>query len=169
MIRNKNDRDHEPHQEYPANPNKAENRGIDADLFDLCCTRFLENPSLKTMGIHLVYLAPGSAGMKMTAAAGYTTVKNRLHGGIIATLADTVMGWSVVTLGHIGNVTLDMNLNYFAPVFEGTELTAEAVVIHSGRSTTVAEASLYNDQGKLVAKSRGTFFATTGSDNIGAY
>jgi acyl-CoA thioesterase len=107
--------------------------------------------------------------MKLSVKQEYTTVKGRLHGGIIATLADSCMGWSINSLGKIGTVTIDMTLNYFAPVYLGTELRAEGNVIHAGRSTVVAEASLYdNSSGKLVAKSRGTFFVTNNVDIIGA-
>ena len=106
--------------------------------------------------------------MKMTISHEYTTVMGRLHGGIIAALADTAMGWSVLSLGRI-SVTVDMTLNYFVPVFEPTELTAKGYVIHAGRNTVVAEAELFANNDKLVAKSRGTFFVHSQTEMIGAY
>jgi acyl-CoA thioesterase len=145
-----------------------ENKGIDDNLFHAMCTRFDEIPAHETMGMSLTYLGHGVAAMKMSVEQEYTTIKGRLHGGLIATLLDTVMGMSVNSLGKVGTVTLDMNLNYFAPVFQGTELKAEGNVIHAGRSTAVAEASLYDNNGKLVAKSRGTFFVTNKIDITGA-
>jgi acyl-CoA thioesterase len=102
--------------------------------------------------------------MKMIVEQEYTTVKGRLHGGLIASLLDDVMGWSYNTLGKFGNVTVDMTLNFFAPIFQGTELKAEGNVVHAGRSIVVTEASLYDNTGKLVAKSRGTFFVTNNTN-----
>lgn len=150
------------------NKTEAENKGIDEKWFYTLCQHFKESPSLQTMGIELIYLGKGIAGIKMSAERGYTTVNGRLHGGIIATLADTVMGWAIISLGN-PTVTVDMRLNYFAPVFEGTELTAEGYVIHAGKTTAVAEASLFNNKGKLVAKSMGTFFVNPEANTIGTF
>lgn len=145
----------------------TENRGIDEKLFHTLCSRFEEIPIHTTLGISLTYLGPGVAAMRMIVEPEYTTIKGRLHGGIIASLLDDVMGWSYNTLGKFGNVTVDMTLNYFSPVFQGTELRAEGNVIHAGRSIAVTEGSLYDNTGKLIAKSRGTFFITKDSDIIG--
>jgi acyl-CoA thioesterase len=133
----------------------VENRGIDEGFFLNLCNIFKSIPVLRTFGVNLIYLGPGTVGMKMTAAKEHTTISRRLHGGMIATLADTAMGWAVLSQG-IDSVTLDMRLNYFVPVFEGTEIIAEGCVIYAGKTTASAEASLFSN-GKLIAKSQGTF------------
>ena len=138
------------------NITEVENKGIDEQYFCFLCEQFKIIPALQTMGLTLMYLGQGTAGVKMNANLEYTTINGRLHGGIVATLADTVMGWAIVSMG-IDSVTIDMSLNYFAPVYEGSDITAESYVIFAGKTTVVAEANIFN-QGKLVAKSRGTFF-----------
>lgn len=150
--------------------NKSEvvNKGLDETVFQIMCSRFGQIPTLKTLGANLIYLGLGEASMKLSVGHDYTTVKNRLHGGIIATLADSTMGWAVASLGRVGSVTTDMNLNYFSPVFEGSELISEAYVIHAGRTTVAAEANLYNTDRKLVAKARGTFYVTGNTTVTGA-
>ncbi|NLV17165.1 MAG: PaaI family thioesterase [Syntrophomonadaceae bacterium] len=145
-----------------------ENRGIEDNLFNAICTRFDELHAHQTFGISLTYMGPGTVGMKMITGQEFTTVQTRLHGGVIAALLDTAMGQAVVSLGKVGTVTLDMSLNYLAPVFLGTELEAEGNVIHAGRSTAVTEANVYDNNGKLVATSRGTFFVTNKPDITGA-
>ncbi len=146
----------------------TENKGIDENLFSAICTKFGEIPAHNTYGMSLTYVGHGLVGMQMIVGQEYTTVRERLHGGIVATLLDTVMGQSVVSLGKVGTVTLEMNLNYLSAVFLGTRLTAEGNAIHIGRSTVVSEASAYDNNGKLVAKSRGTFFVTNKPDITGA-
>ncbi len=136
------------------------NKGLDEALFQAMCSRFPQIPTLQTLGVTLLYLGPGESSMKLTVRHEYTTVKNRLHGGIIATLADSTMGWAVASLGREGSVTVDMSLNYFSPIFEGSELISEAYVVYAGKTIVVAEANLYNQDRKLLAKARGTFFVT---------
>ncbi len=143
----------------------AENRGIDEKFFFDLCNIFVNIPTLQTFGINLLYLGQGTVGLKMMANREYTTINGRLHGGIIATLADTAMGWAILSLG-INSVTLDMSLNYFAPVFQETEIIAEGRVVHAGKTTAVAEASLFN-RGKLVAKSNGTFYLRPNNNERG--
>ncbi len=135
---------------------KIENRGIDGEFFDFLCQRWESAPIHQTMDISLSYLGPGAAGIKISPGREYTTIRGRLHGGISAVIADTAMGWAIITLGSTC-VTIDMYTNYLAPAFGEQDLFAEAQVIHSGKRTVVAEATLYNDKGELVAKSRGTF------------
>jgi uncharacterized protein (TIGR00369 family) len=146
----------------------TENRGIDDKLFYYLCTMFDEIPVHKTLGMSLAYLGPGVAAMRMVVGQEYTTVKGRLHGGLVASLLDDVMGWSYNTLGKLGNVTIDMSLNYFAPVFSGTELQAVGTVIRAGRSVIATEANLYDNTGNLMARSTGTFFLTNKIDITGA-
>ena len=146
----------------------TENRGIDESLFQTLCNLFEDIPIHKTLGMRLAYLGPGVAAMRMWVEPEYTTIKGRLHGGIIASLLDDVMGWSFNTLGRFGNVTVDMNLNFFSPVFEGTEIIAEGTVVFAGKSIAVTEGSLWDNTGKLIAKSRGTFYVTKNADIVGA-
>lgn len=135
---------------------ETENRGIDDDFFDFLCKRWESTPIHQVLKISLTYLGPGVVGLKMRAGRKFTTIRGRLHGGISATLADTAMGWAIITLGRT-SVTVDMYMNYFAPSLGENELIAEASIIHSGKRTVVAEATVFNAKGELIAKSRGTF------------
>lgn len=135
---------------------ESENRGIQDEFFEFLCKRWETAPIHEALDISLTYLGPGAAGLKMSAGPNFTTIRGRLHGGITATLADTAMGWAIITMGRTC-VTVDMYMNYFAPSFGENQLIAEANVIHSGKRTVVAEATVFNDKGELVAKSRGTF------------
>jgi acyl-CoA thioesterase len=135
----------------------AINNGIDAELFRKILDRLHNMPACQTMGISIEYLGQGTAGLKMTVSKELVNSQGALHGGLIAALADTAMGYSIFTLNCI-IVTLDLNINYLAPALMGTELTAEAYVLHAGKNTIVSEATLHNSNNTLVAKSRGTFF-----------
>jgi acyl-CoA thioesterase len=135
---------------------EIENRGLDDDFFNFLCKACESAPVHRTLDVSLTYLGQGAAGLKMNPGLEFSTIRGRLHGGIIATLADTAMGWAFITLGR-ACITIDMYTNYTATCFAENELIAEAKVIHLGRRTGVAEAALFNGQGELAAVSRGTF------------
>jgi uncharacterized protein (TIGR00369 family) len=135
----------------------VENRGLAEQLFWKIVKDIEEMPALQKMNIKLKYLAPGGAGFEMYIDPDYANSRRTAHGGLIASLMDTVMGYAGISL-DLKLVTVEMNLNYFAAVKIGEVITAEAKVIHAGKTTVVAEAEVYNAQKELVSKSRGTYF-----------
>ncbi|MFD4600271.1 PaaI family thioesterase [Streptomyces sp. NPDC058464] len=77
-----------------------------------------------------------------------------VHGGIAATLLDSVMGCAVHTTlpAGVGYTTLELKVNYIrAAHIGGQTLTAEGTVIHVGRSTATAEGKVLDERGKLIA------------------
>mgnify|MGYP005851408367 CR=1 FL=1 len=133
---------------------RPENRGLGEALFD---TIDKTMPALQNMKISLKYIAPGRAGFEMQVSPGFSNSRGTAHGGVIAAFADTVMGYAGISL-DLMLVTLEMNLNYFAPAGLGEKLEAEGWVVHAGRTTVVAEAEIRDSGRRLVAKSRGTYF-----------
>jgi uncharacterized protein (TIGR00369 family) len=77
-----------------------------------------------------------------------------LHGGICATLLDSVMGCAVHTTldAGVGYGTLELKVNYIRSVpVDNVKLTATANTIHVGRKTATAEGRVYDPEGRLVA------------------
>jgi len=82
-----------------------------------------------------------------------------VHGGIIATVLDSVMGCAVHTKLPLGRAytTLEIKVNYLRGVNrESGPMTAIGRVIHLGRQTAMAEASLSDASGKLFAQASTT-------------
>lgn len=144
---------------------EVENRGMDDNFFHFLCKRWESSPIHESLDISLNSLGQGAAGLKMRAGQEFTTVRGRLHGGITTTLADTAMGWAILTLGR-SCVTIDIYMSFFTPCFGEDELIAEANVIQSGKRTVVAEATIFNSKGELVAKSMGTFSLKKGNIQV---
>lgn len=136
---------------------QVENKGLDEKLFNTILKTILDMPALQNMNIVPKYLAPGKAGFEMTVDPTYSNSRGTAHGGLIAALVDTTMGYAGICL-DLMLVTLEMNLNYFASVNVGEKIFADGEVIHAGRTTVVAEARVYDSKNKLVTKSRGTYF-----------
>ncbi|MER6011941.1 PaaI family thioesterase [Streptomyces bluensis] len=77
-----------------------------------------------------------------------------VHGGIAATLLDSVMACAVHTTlpAGVSYTTLELKVNYIrAARTDGQTLTAEGTVIHVGRRAATAEGKVLDDQGKLIA------------------
>src|SRR3974390_1943983 len=72
------------------------------------------------------------------------------HGGILAALIDLAADWAMVTKTGRGVPTIDLRVDYHAAAMPG-DLTARGKVVKMGRQFSVAEASVFDADGKLVA------------------
>lgn len=99
----------------------------------------------------------GTAEMKLGRQNGNTY--GVAQGGAVYTLADIAIGFSI--LKEISKeekvFTLELKMN-FIEKGEGARLIAEPVILRKGKSTVVAECSVTDETGKLVAKALGTFY-----------
>ncbi|SDE98244.1 PaaI family thioesterase [Sporomusa acidovorans] len=80
-----------------------------------------------------------------------------IHGGIIATLADTCMGM-ILRAANIPAVTLELAINYLSVTKPGDKLIAEGKVIHFGGSVITTQCLISSDNGRKIAFAKGTFF-----------
>ena len=76
-----------------------------------------------------------------------------LHGGIVATLADTAAGLAMVADLQPGQAfaTIELELKLLGAVREGT-VTAVATPVHRGRTTAVYEVTVADPDGRPVAR-----------------
>jgi len=85
--------------------------------------------------------------------------KQTVHGGIIATVLDSVMGCAVHTKLPLGRTytTLEIKVNYLRGVNRETgPMSAVGWVVHLGRQTAMAEGSLSDARGRLFAQASTT-------------
>lgn len=78
------------------------------------------------------------------------------HGGALTTLADTVAGVAVATRG-IACVTLNNTMNYLREVRLG-KVYCSAEIVKSGRTITVCDIKIVDEENRLVATGTFTFF-----------
>ena len=83
-----------------------------------------------------------------------------VHGGIISTILDEIMGWSVIYLLKKIGVTKSMTVDFIKPVTVGKRLTVIGAIqeVQSERQILV-NGSIYNDEDTLCAKAIGEFAA----------
>ena len=78
------------------------------------------------------------------------------HGGILAAIVDLTADWSLVAHTGRGVPTIDMRVDYHRAAMPG-DLTAKGRVVKLGSQFSVAEASVYDKDGALLASGRGVY------------
>ena len=81
-----------------------------------------------------------------------------VHGGCLATLADTVAGVAAASTGQ-GTVTINYGFSFLRQA-KGSRVRCVAQSEKSGRTVKVFRCSLYDDREELVASGQFTFFMT---------
>lgn len=117
------------------------------------------SPAWKLLGLRVVEAGEGRALVAMTAGPELVNFVGVIHGGYLATLADSAMGRALRSALPEGerHYTFDLKLNFINAAREGEELLAEGRVIHSGRRTALCECRITGPAGMLVATATATF------------
>ena len=102
--------------------------------------------------------------------AGHLRTLGIAHGGVIATLLDSVMGMVANRSSPPDHylVTAQLNVHFVRPAFEGETLVASSEVRHGGRKTAVAQGEIRTEGGDLVATASATFVYVPHTDRTRA-
>jgi acyl-CoA thioesterase len=106
-------------------------------------------------GIEVTVIAPDHAEGILHVTPESKNTWDVVHGGALATLADTIGGMAAVSRGE-GCVTLNYAFHFLRPA-NGPEIRAVANVVKRGKRLTVVRLELRNQQGELVAAGDFTF------------
>jgi acyl-coenzyme A thioesterase PaaI-like protein len=84
--------------------------------------------------------------------------ENMAHGGIISTLLDEVMSWTILYFKRIFFVTRKMELKYLKPVLIGIPLTVRGRLVSERREGVIEVRAEIRDEGqKILCKAVGEF------------
>lgn len=119
-------------------------------------------PLGETLGFQVERIEAGSAVVVMEVDGRHANVLGATHGGIVFVLADTAVG-----LAHLGlladgeaGTTIEMKINFVRPVWQ-TKLRAEARTLHHGRTLSLVECAVFDEEGRLVARALATLMRLT--------
>lgn len=83
---------------------------------------------------------------------------NLVHGGVVSTILDEVMGWAAIHLLKLIVLTKTMTIDFLQPVFIDDELKAEGRILESDSDNEVVIGGyVHNKRGDLCAKATGIF------------
>lgn len=111
-------------------------------------------PVMALLGVQLGSVEEGRVVMRLQPAEFHYNPIGTVHGGVLATLLDSVMGCAIHSLLPLGRgyTTLEIKVSYVRAARVSTgEIVAEGKTIHLGRQTALAEGTVHDRRGRVVA------------------
>ena len=132
-----------------------------AALVDELRERLRASPFYRWSGIELVDARPGAADVAFEAGTDHVNLQGFVHGGVLATLADTAMGLAVRTSLEPGrrHVTVQLGIEFLSPGRPG-RIVAHGRSVKVGRQLGFAEADVVDARGRLLARASATLSVT---------
>ncbi|MDD4514288.1 PaaI family thioesterase [Massilibacteroides sp.] len=130
---------------------------MNEEIKEKIISRAESNPFVRHLGVKFTSIEDGAIEAKMTLKPEFKQYSGVIHGGVLASLADTVAGFAAYTMTPTEKDVLTAELKTsFLRAAWGDELIAKGFVIKPGRNIHFSECEIYCD-GKLVCKASGTF------------
>lgn len=111
-------------------------------------------PTLAGLGAHLTGVGEGTATFEFAPGASHDNGLGMVHGGVVCTLIDAAAGCAVLSLlppGRFGP-SQDIRVTFVRPAVPGAgPVRAEGRVLNLSRRTALAEASITDGTGRLIA------------------
>lgn len=127
---------------------------LDAQEIESMMQRINSVPITDTLNMQIIRLDTGECEAHVPREKKWDGIFETFHGGLLATIADSITCWAILTeIGPESNVaTTDFNIRFLRPC--KTDVRCSAKVIKVGRTMSLAEARIFDDEGKLVAISQ---------------
>jgi uncharacterized protein (TIGR00369 family) len=107
-------------------------------------------PYWQTLGLELKEVAPGRAVFEAAVLPGLLQNK-MLHGGVLASIADSACAVAAISLVFPANyaTTINLHVSYLRPVTQG-RFRAEGKCVKAGKSVVFCEAQVFDETNTLV-------------------
>jgi uncharacterized protein (TIGR00369 family) len=128
-------------------------------LQDMLAGRRPAAPIMSLMGMTFAEISHGLVVMSLTPQECQYNMLGTVHGGVMATLLDSVMGCAVHSTlpARGGYSTVEIKVNYVRPItLEVNSLRAEGRVLHAGRRIVTAEGAVRDSTNHLYAHGTST-------------
>lgn len=114
-------------------------------------------PVAKLIGFTVPLIEPGKVIVELQADERHTNPMGTLHGGILCDIADAAMGIAQASLLQPGETftTLELKINFLKPIWKA-KLRAIGTVVKAGRTISLIECDVLDEQDKLVARASST-------------
>lgn len=117
---------------------------------------FENSPFFSHMGFEVFRFEEEAIVLKLKTDHYLLNANGDLHGGVHASMLDTIMGMVIRAATKTRVMTLNLTIQYPSSV-SSAELFAEAKILRKGYQTVFAEGEMKASDGKVIAKGVGTF------------
>jgi uncharacterized protein (TIGR00369 family) len=116
------------------------------------------SPFYQLLGMKVLEIQDGTCRIEMPFRKKLTHPYGIVHGGAIASLADSAVAMALISLVKPTDriTTIEFKINFFVPFSRG-KLMAKAKVIYRGSKTAVGDVEVRNEKRKLMAKVIATY------------
>jgi len=112
-----------------------------------------DSPFYKFIRMSVVQIGEGVSEVHLELRPEYKNIWGSVHGGVAATLLDTSCGSALYSSlnENEGAMTIDLRVNFLAPVREGT-LIGRGRFVHRTRTLAWSQAEAFDQAGNLLAR-----------------
>jgi uncharacterized protein (TIGR00369 family) len=116
-------------------------------------------PHVELLGYEVVTYDVGSCELTWTVPRSLLNPANIAHGGFLAAILDDACGMSIASSYDrwVPQLTVNLNVDYLAPVHADVEHRVHGRLVRRGRSTSLADATITDPDGTLCARASGVF------------
>lgn len=138
-------------------------RGLAPDLLERLRARLSASPALAWLEASLEELERDRAVLRLPYREQITNGSGTVHGGILATLADTAVAFALATNfdGKMGFATSDLTIHFLRRA--RGDVWARARIVKKGRRVNVGEVEIVDAEECEVARVLTSFLLTTSS------
>lgn len=133
------------------------------DLATRLAARLAASPALGWLRPELTELELDRAVLKLPYRAELTNGSGTVHGGVLATLADTAVAFALATNfdGKMGFATADLTIHFLRRA--RGDVWARASIAKKGKRINVGDVEVVDAEGRVLARALTTFLLTTSS------
>ena len=123
-----------------------------------------DSPFLRYLGVQIGMSEGGLGQVSLSVQPHHLQAAGQVHGGLIASQADTAMFRAVRSLLGPGQctTTVELKVNFLESTSSGT-LTASARIANKGERLLVGDIEIISEGGRLIAQGLATFLVMGGS------
>jgi len=112
-------------------------------------------PIASFLKMRLLELSPGYAKVAMKVRPEHQNFNSLTFGGMVMAVADQAFAYTVNSV-DLPSIASQFNIHFIAAAKVGDELIAEGRLMKSGKRVSIAEMTVTNQEGKLIANATGT-------------
>jgi uncharacterized protein (TIGR00369 family) len=106
---------------------------------------------------------PGYTVWRMLADERFANPTGIMQGGFVTAFADSAMGAASLTYARerkVFSANAELKISFLKPAKIGSTLTCTAEVVSGGNRAAFVEASVVDDEGRLIARATSTYLLT---------